>query len=469
MNSNPFKLVICVIIGLVCWNLDGYAGSLDTQAWHIFSVFIAVIVSFILRPYPLGMSVLLGLIVLLTTKTISLKESLSGFSNTTVWLVIAAFLLAHAVITTGFGIRVSLYLVTKLGKSMKGLAYAICGSEFILASVIPSNTARGGGLHAPIVDSLSRSVEEASNSNESIGAGRFLSLVGSHANLIAASMYLTGMAANPLISVAAKDVFGLEFGWGEWWLGSIVPGIVSLLILPQVIFKLAPPTITDSSAAQRQAAQRLTDKGPMSRSEKVMMGVLIGMLLLWGTQFLHGYSTTMIAWVGVAVLLLTGTQDWEDIIRNEKAWDSLFWLGGLLTMASMLSKYGFIQWFVDASQMWVSGYSGLLVVLVIGLIYFYSMYAFSMTSGHIAAMAAPLLAVCLAANSAPMLSVAVIAYFTTLCACTTNYSSGPVIIYYGLGYETSQRWFKIGFLVSLVHIGVYFTLGLGWWKLLGWW
>ena len=169
------------------------------------------------------------------------------------------------------------------------------------------------------------------------------------------------------------------------------------------------------------------------------------------------------------MLLLTGTQDWEVIIRNEKAWDSLFWLGGLLTMAGMLSKYGFIQWFVDLSQTWVSGYSGLWVVLVIGLIYFYSMYAFSMTSGHIAAMAAPLLAVCLAANSAPMLSVAVIAYFTTLCACTTNYSSGPVIIYYGLGYETSQRWFKIGFLVSLVHIGIYFSLGLGWWKLLGWW
>lgn len=432
MNKN-LKLAICILIGIICWNLAGYVEELDVKSWRIFSVFLAVIISFILRPYPLGMSVLLGLIVLQGSGTITLKESLSGFSNTTVWLVIAAFLLAHAVINTGFGIRVSLYLVTKLGKSMKGLAYAICGSEFILASVIPSNTARGGGLHAPIVDSLSRSVEEASESSLSIQAGRFLSLVGSHANLIAASMFLTGMAANPLVSVAAADVFGLDFGWGTWLLGAIVPGIISLLILPQVIFKLAPPAITDSSAAQQQALTQLAEKGPMNRKERIMMSVLIGLLLLWGTQFLHGFSTTLIAWVGVSVLLITGTQTWTDIIRNEKAWDSLFWLGGLLTMAGMLSKYGFIQWFVDLSQTWVSGYSGLLVILVIGLIYFYSMYAFSMTSGHIAAMAAPLLAVCLAANVAPMLSVAVIAYFTTLCACTTNYSSGPVIIYYGLG------------------------------------
>ena len=468
MNSN-IKLLISISVGIICWNLAGYVNALDPRAWHIFSVFMAVLISFILRPYPLGMSVLLGLIVLLGSGTISLKESLSGFSNTTVWLVIAAFLLAHAVITTGFGIRVSLYLVIKLGKSMKGLAYAICGSEFLLASVIPSNTARGGGLHAPIVDSLSRSIEKASGKSVQVNAGRFLSLVGSHANLIAASMYLTGMAANPLVSVAAADVFGVEFGWGTWLLGAIVPGVISLLILPQVIYKLAPPTVTDSSAAQKEARVQMAQKGPLSRSEWIMMGVLIGMLLLWSTQFVHGFPTTMIAWVGVAVLLISGAQTWNDVIRNEKAWDSLFWLGGLLTMASMLSDYGFIQWFVDLSGTWVSGYSGLGVVIVIGLIYFYSMYAFSMTSGHIAAMAAPMLAVCLAANSAPMLSVAIIAYFTTLCACTTNYSSGPVIIYYGLGYETSQRWFKIGFLVSLVHVVIYFTVGLGWWKFLGWW
>lgn len=458
--------MLCILVGASLWGMDSYV-ELEAKAWHIFSVFIAVIMSFILRPYPLGMSVLMGLLVLVGTETISLKESLSGFSDTTVWLVIAAFMVADAVLKTGFGNRIALFLVSKLGKSMKGIAYAICGSEFLLASVIPSNTARGGGIHAPIVDSLAHSIEDGST--KPILAGRYLSLVGSHANLIAASMYMTGMAANPLVSKAAKDIFGKDFGWGTWLLGSIVPGIVSLLLLPLLIYYFAPPAVDESQKAQESAEKQLAEKGPMQRKERIMMFVLMGLLLLWGTQFLHGLSTTLIAWMGVAILLLSNTQSWEDVIRNEKAWDTLFWLGGLLTMASMLSQYGFIQWFVDQSQLLVSAYSGISILILLSLIYFYSMYAFSMLSGHIAAMVAPFFAVCLAAGAEPMLAIPLFAYFSCLCGCMTNYSSGPVIIYYGLGYESSQRWFRIGFLISLVHIGIWLGIGMMWWKVLGWW
>ncbi|MEM8887695.1 MAG: DASS family sodium-coupled anion symporter [Bacteroidota bacterium] len=463
---NGAKLLLCILLGTGLWWMDSSV-EIDPKAWHIFSVFIAVILSFILRPYPLGMSVLLGLLVLVGTETISLQESLSGFSDTTVWLVIAAFMIADAVLKTGFGNRIALFLVSKLGKSMKGIAYAICGSEFLLASVIPSNTARGGGIHAPIVDSLAHSIEEAST--KPILAGRYLSLVGSHANLIAASMYLTGMAANPLVSKAAKEIFDIDFGWGSWLMGSIVPGMCSLLLLPLLIYRFAPPAIDESQQAQESAARQLKEKGKMQRDEKIMMYVLIGLLLLWGSQILHGLSTTLIAWIGVAILLLSNTQSWEDVIRNEKAWDTLFWLGGLLTMAGMLAKYGFIQWFVDQSQAVVSAYSGIYILILLALIYFYSMYAFSMLSGHIAAMVGPFLGVCLAAGAEPMLAIPLFAYFSCLCGCMTNYSSGPVIIYYGLGYETSQRWFRIGFLISIVHIGVWLGIGMLWWKVLGWW
>lgn len=60
-------------------------------------------------------------------------------------------------------------------------------------------------------------------------------LVGAHANLIAAAMYLTGMAANSLVRKAANDVFGIDFGWGTWALGAIVPAVLSFLVLPLLI------------------------------------------------------------------------------------------------------------------------------------------------------------------------------------------------------------------------------------------
>lgn len=466
-SSSNVKLLICVLLAALVWQFD-HAMNMPTRAWHIFSVFLAVILSFILRPYPMGFCVLIGLISLVILQSLTINEALSGFADPTVWLVVVAFLLAQAVINTGFGKRLATLLVVRLGKTVRGLAYAFCGSEFLLGSVMPSNTARGGGIHAPIVNSLSHSLDSTAENNPE-RAGQYLILVGAHANLIVAAMFMTGMAGNPLVSKAAEDIFNVNFGWGTWILGSIVPGVISLLLLPQIMYLLARPSLKEGKKAQENAKSILTEMGPMHWKEKVMFIVLVAMLILWTTKFIHGMGTTLVAWIGMLILILSKAQTWNDIIENEKAWDTLIWLGGLLTMANMLLEYGFIHWFVNNLKGLVSGYSTLMVVLVLGIFYFYSMYAFSMLTAHIAAMVVPFLAVCLTAGVEPMLAVAVFAYFSCLCGCTTNYSTGPVIIYFGLGYVKAPKWFTIGFVISLFHLIVWIPIGLVWWKVLGWW
>ncbi len=106
-----------------------------------------------------------------------------------------------------------------------------------------------------------------------------------------------------------------------------------------------------------------------------MACVLVLLIVLWTTKFIHGMGTTTVALLAVMVLLFTRAQKWDDLISNKLAWDTLIWLGGLLTMANLLLKYGFISWFVDNVQLSVSGYSGLSAILILGIIYFYSMYS----------------------------------------------------------------------------------------------
>ena len=116
---------------------------------------------------------------------------------------------------TGFLFMISNLFLNKNFKStlsITGLGYAICSAELILGPVVPSNTARGGGILAPIVDSISRTLGSSPNNNPQ-KAGQYLNLVGAHANLITAAMFLTGMAANPLVSRAALEVFEIEFGF----------------------------------------------------------------------------------------------------------------------------------------------------------------------------------------------------------------------------------------------------------------
>ncbi|HIA12448.1 MAG TPA: DASS family sodium-coupled anion symporter [Rhodospirillales bacterium] len=461
------KLGICALICAAIWIIPTPEGLSD-QAWQLFAVFVSVIISFILRPFPMGVMVMMGLVFLSASQTITIKEALVGYGDTTVWLVVSAFLIAGAVSRTGLGTRIALVLVSMMGKSSVGLAYSLCGSELILGPVVPSNTARGGGILAPIMQSLATAMGSTPD-KEPKKIGEYLTLVGAHANLITAAMFLTGMAANPLVAKAAQDVLNVDFDWATWALGAIVPGLTGLALLPWFIKWLAPPQIKDTTAAYEKSKTDLAAMGGWSRGEKIMGWVFVLLIVLWSTKALHGLHTTLVAWIGVCVLLLTNTEKWSDMVENSKAWDTLIWLGGLLTMANMLKAYGFIAWFADNIGGMIQGIDGMTVAIVLALVYFYSMYMFSMLTAHIAAMVAAFFALSLGAGAPVMVSVALLAYFSNLCACTTYYSTGPVVIYFGLGYVESKKWFATGFLVSLFHMAIWLGLGSLWWKIIGWW
>ncbi|MFV7791635.1 anion permease, partial [Aliarcobacter lanthieri] len=62
----------------------------------------------------------------------SIKWALSGFSNTTIWLIFAAFMFAEGYKKTGLGRRISLLMVKYMGKSTLGLGYAVAFSDLVL-------------------------------------------------------------------------------------------------------------------------------------------------------------------------------------------------------------------------------------------------------------------------------------------------------------------------------------------------
>ena len=467
------RLLPSLVLGTAIW-FSPVPEGVQVEGWHTLAVFAAVILGLLLRPFAMSSVVLLGMLVLIVTKTLgptskdALHTALEGFANTTVWLVVAAFLLAGAVVRTGLGRRIALTLVRKLGRSEVGLAYGIGAAELVLAPVIPSNTARGGGILAPIVDSVCRSVGQE-GSAERARISRYLVACGAHANLITAAMFLTAMAANPLVADAASTVAGVEFTWARWALGASVPGLLALALLPQLMRLLVKPPRIDVAAARATADEALAAMGPTSRAERILGGTLATLLILWASAPLHGLHTTVVALIGIAILLFTGAQRWKDMAETWGAWDALVWLGGLVMMADYLLATGVIGWFADGAGSYVEGVGALAAALLLALVYFYSMYGFSMLTGHITAMAGAFIAVAVAAGAPPLLTVALIAYFSNLCGCLTHYSTGPVVIYFGLGYHSVPEWFRIGFVVSLFHMAIWLGVGLVWWKWLGWW
>ena len=103
------------------------------------------------------------------------------------------------------------------------------------------------------------------------------------------------------------------------------------------------------------------------------------------------------------------------------------------------------------------------------LVYFYAHYGFASITAHVTAMFTPFLVVVLAAGAPPLLAVLMLAYFSNLSASLTHYGTTPAPIYFGSGYISQKDWWLYGFMISVLSIFVFATVGLGWWKLLGWW
>ena len=467
MRQYDLKKFYPLILILVCWFLKP-PEELSISGYRMFVVFVSVIFSILLQSIPTAVSVLTGLTFSVLTGLMPLKSALKGYSDSTTWLVVIAFLIAGAIIRSGLGKRISILSIYYLGRSITGLGYAICCAELILGPVVPSNTARGGGVLAPIVDSISKTLG-SSPSNKPQRAGQYLNLVGAHANLITAAMFLTGMAANPLVSKAALEVFEIEFGWLKWVVGAIVPGLIGLTGLPLLIKYLSPPNIESIEPVRIRIKKELQTLGSWTRAEIATGIIMVLMLLLWLSKSFHGYGTTTVALGGLILILFFKVVSWENMVKNHKAWDTLIWLGGLLTIATSLKEAGFIFWFSGILQSRLLDFSPILITLSLALIYFYSMYLFSMLTAHIVALSGAMFLIVHNLGFEPIIIICLIAYFSNLSGCLTNYSTGPIIIYFGNGYVTPSAWFKIGFIVSIYHIITWLGIGSIWWKFLGWW
>ncbi len=234
---------------------------------HLLAVFLSTIISLIAQVVPMGVSALVAMTVLALTKTLPGPKVLSGFSNATIWLVFTAFLFARALTMTGLGLRIAYLFIRRFGHSALTLGYSVVASDAALAPFIPSDTARGGGIIYPITRSLAQ-VFESEPGATSGRIGAFLMLVGFHASYTTSAMFLTAMAANPLIAGLAYKVGHVELTWIEWAVAASVPGLLSLAIVPYLIYRMYPPEIRDTRAAQGLAEKELLRLGPLSRLGK---------------------------------------------------------------------------------------------------------------------------------------------------------------------------------------------------------
>ncbi len=453
------------LVAAVIWVLPMPAG-VTGKAWHLFAIFFGTIIGLILQPLPMGAVVLIGTTLTALTGTLSIAEALNGFMNGTVWLIVVAFLFARAFSQTGLGRRIAFVFIRTFGHRTLGLAYSLAVSDLVLAPGIPSGAARTGGVLFPIVKSLATTY--GSEPGPTAGRiGNFLMLSAYHVHGVTCAMFLTSMAANPLIAELTKKTINVEITWGGWALAALGPGVLSFFLIPFLIFHLVKPEIRQTPEAAALARTELARMGPMRREEWVVLGAFALALLLWLTGSWTHIDATVVAFLGLCLMLVLGAIGWGDVLAERAGWDALIWFGGLVGMATMLAKLGLIKWFSMAVGSYVKGWPWLPALAILALVYMYSHYFFASLTAHVSAFFVPFLTVAVAVGAPPYFAALIFAFFSNLCVCLTHYGGGPSPVYFGAGYVSLKRWWGVGALVSLVYLVIWMGLGSFYWRAIG--
>lgn len=468
MSKNT-KLLLMLAVGVIIWMIPAPAG-MKPEGWRLFAIFAATILGYILQPMAIGAIGLMGVTAAAILKVLPTGSAIAGYGNGTIWLIIAAFLLSRGFIKSGLGKRISFIIIKMIGRSSLTLGYAITASDFVISPATPSSTARAGGIIYPIIQALSEAL--GSKPGETARKfGAYIMQLEYQANAITCAMFMTAMAGNPLCVELAEKATGTKITWAGWAMAAIVPGLISLLVMPYLLYKLYPPELKEMPEARQMAADELDKMGPMSRIEKIVAVVFCGALLLWATSEVTHLNATAVGLLSVVILLITDVLSWDDIMKEQGAWSTMFWMGSLIALAGGLSKLGFIKYVAGAASSMIAsaGLSWTAAFLVLALIYVYSHYAFASVSAHIGAMYAAFLTVAIAAGTPPLLAAIALAALSNLMIPLTHYGGGAAPILYGAGYVPQGKWWQLGFIITTVNLVIWLGIGGAWWKVLGLW
>jgi len=475
----PWKAVAPVAVAIIIALIPAPAG-LPQFAWYYFAIFVGVIVGLMFEPLPGGAIGLIGVALVtvlseyvffspdqlakagFSSARASLSWALSGFSNSTVWLIFGAFMFALGYEKTGLGRRIALLLVKAMGRKTLTLGYAVTIADLLLAPFTPSNTARSGGTIYPVIRNLPALYESKPNDPSMRRMGSYLMWVAIAATCVTSSMFLTALAPNLLAVELVRKTAQIEFTWVQWFMAFAPVGILLLALVPLLVYWIYPPEVKEGAEVPAWAAKELTKMGPLSQRE-ITLGILVVIaLLLWifGGAIMEATTAALVV---ISLMLLLKVVTWDDITANKAAWNTLAWFATLVALADGLTRVGFVKWFAESVAGQLSGVSPTVAVIALLVINFFGHYLFASVTAHVTAMIPVLLAV---ASTIPGINMTTVALGLCLqlgiMGILTPYATGPSPVYYGSGYLPAADYWRLGAIFGVIFFAAFMAIGVPW-------
>lgn len=470
MNKKQlFKLLLVALVTIGVWNFPTPAG-LETETWHIVALYLGLLIGLVIKPFvePVITLIIVGF----ASMFIDTSILLNGFGNGMAWFIALVTIVCTAFVKTGLGKRIAYNLLLKGGKTSLGLGYILVFTDLILSPATGSNASRTSIIY-PIFHNIAESVGSTSEKNPR-KLGAYLTILMYVSSQGTAALFLTGMATNAITVSLITEMLGITITWGTWFMASIVPIGLFLLLAPFIIYKVYPPEMKSLDDIKPLAEQGLKDLGPMSSAEKKLAVLFILAVLGWmfGAKLTFiDLGMQVVGFMFLALVLLFNVLNWDDVIGAKGAWNIFIWYGAFYGIASSLADAGFYTWLADVlgKVLDLSQINGLLVTVVLVLISLAVRYFFVSNSAFVASFYPVLFTIALTTQADKMVIGLLLAFMSPLGALLTHYGNGAGLVTFASDYVPQKDFWKVGTIMVGVALVLLFCVGLPYWKIVGLW
>ncbi len=386
-------------------------------------------------------------------------EAFRGFSSGTVFFLMGAFILAMTVEKHDLHKRIALSFLNYFGKSPRRFLLGITLVGAFLSMMMPLHGVTA--LFIPILLSIF-AFSKVDILKSDFGKANLLAL--SYGTSVGSIATFLGGARNILAVEIYSQYTGESVSFVAWFVSAIPVSLVMMIAVYYVLVKLFDVDSVNMDDIRGKIESEVESLGSLKIGEAKALGFLLCGFIAWATLGqLFGMGV-----IAIALALTIGaskTITWEDV-ESKMPWGTIFLYVGAITLSLVLPRAGTLE-HITSFLLSTVGENPFLVLAIFAVI---TVFASGIMSN--AAVTAIILPVALTTMggmgfslTVPMYTIAMASGFAFLLPVGTP----SAMLVYSTGHLEARDFLKAGFILSIIGVISFLTVGLLWWRLLGYW
>jgi anion transporter len=359
-GRTSLAVVAAIIIFSLGWILPPPHG-LSPVAWHGLIALLAVMPPLVLDALLEGVLALLLACAWVLSGVTNASTALSGFANPNWVLVVCVLIIGAAITQTGVLYRLSLEIVTRMRGGFVGEATALACAGQLMGPAVPNATSRIV-IISPMLRELVDALGYQPKSKGAAGLA-MAALIGF--GQMAATTLTSGTTTVLVAAILPEQVRG-DINWVTWTVYGAPFNIILFVGLLATILWYYRPAAGEREPSDERAKSLALQRallGPMTRGEKISIGVGVALLAGFISQPFHHIDPGWIAAMAVGVLAITRVATVNTL--RAVNWNFALLFGILISLATVFSHTGIDRWVAGNVASIMGNFSSRLAFVVI--------------------------------------------------------------------------------------------------------